>query len=109
MGSFKRSSKFLQQPIFNLYQVRIPLPVSRLRHAREDRYVAAAVFKQGRPLHGSKASPSVGAAINGQCQFAIEDRVTGIYPAMTLLLMLQREHEMLCYLKGKRNAPRCSS
>ena len=45
VGSFKRSSKFLQQPIFNLYQVREALPISSLHDAREQMYAAAAVPK----------------------------------------------------------------
>ena len=45
VGSFKRSSKFLQQPIFNLYQVGAALCVSSLQHARRQMYTAAAVDK----------------------------------------------------------------
>ena len=45
VGSFKRSSKFLQQPIFNLYQVGAALCISSFHHARRQMYTAAAVDK----------------------------------------------------------------
>ena len=86
MGSFKRSSKFLQQPIFNLYQVRGVCRAALLA----EQLAPGVRQQQSRPCE----APLPVSCLNHAASCCRRDVPTCV---------LQSEHEMLRYLKRLEN------